>query len=142
MKRFPVLLSTAFAALILMTSCDDYAEGPRVSLRSKTSRIVNNWVTEFALVDGEDKTFRYDSTTFAMNEDGTFEFTTMENGDSIVQEGLWDLIEEETRIRLLYTDPVVFPDRTHWEIIRLRDKEFWVREDQDSTVYEFRFMPK
>lgn len=142
MKRLPILLVTVFTLAALTTACDDYAEGPSMSFRSKSSRVVNTWVVEYALVNGEDRTYRYDSTTMDILEDGTFEFTSFVDGDSLVQEGLWDLIEDDTQIRLLYTDPAIFPDRAFWEIIRLKEKELWVKEDQDSVVYELRLMPK
>lgn len=141
MKRTLSLGAATLAITFFLAGCNQYADGPALSFKSPFSRVVNKWKVEYAVIDGEDKTFRYDSASFEFLEDGSIEFVNVDGGDSLIQEGLWDLVEDDSQVRIIYTDPAIFPDLAYWDINRLKEKEMWVTEDQDTAIYEFRLIP-
>jgi len=62
MKKLSGILLFALILALVLPSCGKYEEGPSISLRSKTSRIVNEWVVEKYYENGVDVTLAY--TTF------------------------------------------------------------------------------
>lgn len=129
-----LLLGTFF--LGVLTACK-YEEGPAISFRTKTERVVNTWEVKEANENGVNTTEDYmeNQTQLAFDYDNTFKiYTVDDSGDVWVQEGLWDLIEDKTQIRLIYTDPPINPDRSTWDILQLREKAMTIQEDMDGDV--------
>ena len=142
MKKVTFALSAAFLLAVVLSSCKKYEEGPALSFRTKDARVVNDWDVKYALEDGKDKTFLYKDFTINFTEDGRFVATNIASDSSTVeQSGFWDLVDNKEDIRLIYTDPPIPDDRITYDILKLKDDEFWIREITDSSTWEWRFIP-
>ena len=141
MKRFVSPLAFALFLVLTQTGCDNYAEGPSMSLRTRESRVINKWKAEYVVENGKDRTYNYDSISWEYLDDGNIEFSTILMDSTYIQEGLWDIVDDGATLRVLYTDPAIWPDRTYFEIIRLKEKELWLKDDRDSVVIEYRLIP-
>jgi hypothetical protein len=102
MKKLLVLsLLFAFVA-VGFTSCK-YEEGPGISLRSKTARLVGDWKLVAAYDIGVEVTDNYtqggaEDYIFNIMEDNTFKLTT--NGVELT--GQWKFNEEKTEVIFSY----------------------------------------
>lgn len=141
MKRSVFFLTLIILGLFLIPGCDDYPEGPDFSFRSQEGRIINKWKPEYVVRNGDDISFQHDSTTWEFFSDNTLEISNTFMDSLYIQECLWDVIDDGATIRILYTDPPAWPDRSFMEIIRLKDKNLWLKDDMDSLVYEYRLIP-
>jgi len=142
MKQLSIALFAAFSLALVLGSCKKYEEGPALSFRSRYNRVVNNWEVKYAFLGNDDYTYVYRNWTIDLTEDGRFVISDLDDRDSTVtQTGFWSLANDDEDLRLIYTDPPVDPDRDEFEILKLRDDEFWFRQSTDSTVWTWRLIP-
>jgi hypothetical protein len=142
MKKSLAILLFACAAVAVLPSCNTYEDGPGLSFRSKYSRVVNNWKTKTVMRGLVDVTAWYEDYQIDMREDGRMTLTNRDALDSLYTiDGFWDLVNDNKDLRLLYANPPVNPDRVTYQILRLKEDELWIQEDQDSVVWEYRFVP-
>jgi hypothetical protein len=141
MKRFVIPSSLVLFIALSVSGCQGYPEGPEISFRSKISRVINKWKAEYVTENGKDRTYNYDSLYWEFLDDGNIEVSTILADSTLFQEGLWDLIDEGKTLRVLYTDPAIWPDRTYFEVLRLKETEMWLKDDRDSIVIEYRLIP-
>lgn len=137
-RHFLLLLAVmAFAA------CKKYPDGPGLSFRSKAERFVNTWKVKQVSRNAKDLTPDYENVVFTTKIDGSFDWTDKDSlGVEYTISGLWDFINEERKIRLLYTNPPVNPDRKEFEILMLKEKELWLRyRESDTVAYDWKFQP-
>lgn len=127
------MLMLAFSGSIVLSSCSKYEDGPAFSLRSKEERISNTWRVDKAMENGSDVTSSFDQYELQMLRDGaatlaalyslgdlTFEFETT---------GTWTFENSSEDLRLDFENDAA--DRTY-EIMRLKEKELWLREKGGS----------
>lgn len=127
------MLSLAILGSIGLSSCSKYEDGPMVSLRSKKERIANTWKVEKAMDKGSDVTSSFEQYKLEMLSDGaaslaalytlgdlTFEFET---------NGTWSLQNSNEDLQLDFENNAA--DKTY-EILRLKEKELWLREKGGS----------
>lgn len=135
--------------LLAIAGCQPYDDGPKISFKSKTDRVVNNWMVENVYVKDEilditgDITEDYETYNIEFFPGGYFEARVTDDLDSVhIQEGLWDLVENDEQLRLLFTEPAITPDRDFLTILRLKQDEMWfTRVDGDTTLLEYRMLP-
>ena len=136
--RKPHLLGACTLALAMMlpTGCKKYEDGPLMSLRSKKGRIANTWLAESVLKNGVDSTmyFAAAGSELVMEKDGSVTATIYRtNGvqsDTTNSEGRWELHEKNEVFALILTDLKTSEvDTNWWYITRLKEKEFWLRDD-------------
>lgn len=140
-KVFLFSLLAAFS-ITGITSCQPYEDGPSISFRSKEERVVNSWKVQYAFEDEKDISKRYEDLEFHLDYDGLLEIHMALDSDSVaIQKGFWEFYDEEQNIRFDYTVPAVYPDRDHYKILRLTEKEFWVWDMEDTLGLEIRFEP-
>ncbi len=133
MKATTLMLSLAIFGSIGLSSCSKYEDGPMISLRSKKERIANTWKVEKAMDKGSDVTGSFDQYKLEMLSDGkaslaalyslgdlTFEFETI---------GTWSLENSSEDLKLDFENNAA--DQTY-EILRLKEKELWLREKGGS----------
>lgn len=95
MKKLMVVV--LFVAIGLgMNSCKKYDEGPMLSFRSKTARLVNVWVVSKVVSSDVDVTDQYKDEVRTFNEDGTY--TLEEN--STTENATWAFDEKKEAIIL------------------------------------------
>ncbi len=133
MRTTTLMLSLAILGSIGLSSCSKYEDGPMVSLRSKKERIANTWKVEKAMDKGSDVTASFEQYKLEMLSDGaaslaalytlgdlTFEFET---------KGTWSLQNSNEDLELDFENNAA--DKTY-EILRLKEKELWLREKGGS----------
>ncbi|MEM0998540.1 MAG: hypothetical protein AAGN35_15890 [Bacteroidota bacterium] len=142
MNRVYTAFFSAVILLGMLTGCRKYEEGPGFSLASKDARATNIWQAENVFQDGIDYTVYFTDWSIDMREDGRIVITDKDEMDSTTtQEGFWDLVDDNERLRLLFSVPRVDPDRKFFTITRLTRTEFWFKEFTDSTTWEYRLIP-
>ncbi len=149
MPRPVSILSLCFVICLIFSGCDPYPDGPNVSFKSRLSRVVNIWEIEFVYDRQTQKDVTEDFVNYVavIRADGIYEGRTYNAllDTTYVQEGLWDLVNDDMEIRVLFTEPLINPDREFWKILKLKDQEIWFERDQvingDTTLLEVRMIP-
>ena len=130
--------------VLLFTACNKYEEGPAVSLRTKVGRVSNNWQVSSAYQNGVDKTSDFNA-AFAgylldIRKDNTYtlQYSPFSVG-TVTDNGHWKFNDEKTHI--IFTDSD--GDVSDYTIIRLKEKELWVRfHDDNNSEWEVHLVPK
>lgn len=131
MKTKTILLSLfALISLITFDSCKKYPDGPMLSLRTKTERVSNIWKVEKCTKNGADITASKADRTYEFRKDGTFIYTS----GSKTEQGTWAFVNKKEQLDVKTSDPF------KWDILRLKEKEMWVREN-DGDVFEYHLVP-
>lgn len=142
-----VYLFLVLLVCLLIQSCkQDFPEGPSLSLRSAEARVVGNKLIESYVVDGIDSTFMFDSllanTTFATKG---FDWGDQVRGYSITctlcYSGIWGLTEDGKQIGIYFPASLVdrFGQNGLYDILRLTEKELWVRLVDPARQIEIKF---
>lgn len=141
MKKTSTGILTLVMLLSVMVGCKKYEDGPTISFRSKTQRVINTWKAKYVFMDEVDATAAFNNWVLDLTEDGRMTSTDSVLDTIAVQEGFWELVNDKEEIRFIYTDPPVNPDRKFCEILRLKEDELWFREVTDTITWEFRLEP-
>ncbi len=125
-----------FSVLIagLLTSCK-YEEGPILSLQSRVKRVAGDWDVAYSTnSNGDENTDTYEDLKFSFREDYTAKAEVMTSFGSVDFLGTWDFGQDDTRFKLedleLPVGLVGFDEE--FDIIRLTQDEFWLRDPQDT----------
>ncbi len=134
------ILSVCFA------SCNKYDEGPAFSLRTKKSRVTNNWVIDLAQRNGTDATAQT-RISVSIKDDGSVTYKDTVNtltGDSIiVAKGLWEFDQKGENLLLVFSESEGgVTDAKVWYILRLTGNELWVNQDTGEDLFRYQFAPK
>lgn len=140
-----VIFSVAFV------SCKKYPEGPSFSLRSKKERLANSWKIQKYYFNGGDSTTFAKSHVFNgyilnINKNGDYGFSYNLMIGSLTfpfnEAGAWTFTEDKKKVIFTKesgnTSAAVGSSAT-WEVLRLKEKEFWVKYTQDDDVTEVHF---
>ena len=103
-----------FVAVLSLSGCSKYDEGPAISLRSKKARVANIWIVESArdIVDDVDITADFTGDSFEWKKDGDY----LENG---TKEGTWDFDSKKEFIVITKLDN----STDELRIVKLKEKE-------------------
>lgn len=102
--------------MLFLSSCKKYPDGPLLSLRTRTHRLVGTWEVESYIVYGIDSTGYLKSSSFY----GTYQIEPEENGIGI------------------FVSPYGGEDVT-WESRRLKEKELWLKTIYNGKEYFVKF---
>jgi hypothetical protein len=138
MKKLSVLLIFALAIAFILPSCK-YEEGPSVSFRSKTSRLVNQWKIDKVLINGYDVTTDYKETftdyVRDIQDNGDAVTTYTNSGDSTVTyTEQWEFNGDKTG--------VVFTYNGAFDILMLKNDELWLKQTLGMSISEFHYSTK
>lgn len=136
MKKLVRISFALFAMGILAASCNKYPEGPALSIRTATHRVVNTWKPELVTVNNTDVTGSYSSVSYTetYDKDGNYSYNTSVGGGS----GKWSFESNKTAVR---RNGVSGQPTVDMEILRLKEKEFWFKFTDGGDVYEFHMIP-
>lgn len=142
MKNFSFMLALFLAALFLLNSCGKYEEGPAFSLSSKTSRVTGIWKYDKKFINGNQ--------TELDEFEKAVELDIMKDGKgkavyTIINIDLeWEFSSDKLnfKYRLIFSpeleallDDMGLSYLKNWqesEILRLTNKEFWLRDVQTN----------
>ncbi len=140
MKQLAIL----FIAVLCLTSCSKYEEGPVISFRGKTERLVNSWGYLLVLRNGNNITFgnvdgtiNYAASSIGFEDGGRF--TSINYNDSLfVQEdGNWTFESKKEAVLLDYDNG----NQRVLSIIKLKEKEVWLEETFDDNIIQYQLFP-
>ncbi len=129
--------------LFILVGCGKYEDGPGLSLRTKKQRVCNEWQVSSAMQNGVDKTSDFNA-AFAgylldIRKDDTYSLSYSPFSLAQVNEsGQWQFVSEKMEIRFTNTDG----ESEQYQILRLKEKEFWVRFQDDGNDWEVHLVPK
>ena len=133
--------------ILLFSSCR-YKEGPVISLRSKCERITGIYEVEHLFIDGADSTTEvtgqsyYGKVSFLYDCDNT-DISSL-SGAGI--HGSWKLTDDKDKLGIslfpsnfIPVGPYGFHAYIEWEILRLTNKEMWLKVFYSNKMYELHF---
>lgn len=131
------LLIILFTTLMIPTfqGCKKYEDGPALSLRSRTARVVNTWSVESYTVNG----VNYTSLLADYNETYTKSGTYSYQYGTITGGGTWAFQNKDKEIRL--TGSGNQSSQTLF-ILKLENKTFWYYYMDGSDKYELHLIEK
>lgn len=147
MKKLNVILLTVVASVLMLTSCSPYEEGPAISLRSRTERLCNEWRLTRLYINGTEQTLSsFDQqTTLEFKDNGTvnYSYAIMDSTAIVITgSGTWEFNDDQTEVitKITYTIGGTVTDT--FKILRLKEEELWLENNQDGDVEETHYEPK
>lgn len=113
-------------ALVLLTSCKKYEEGPGFSLRSKKERVANLWTIVYAYdyKDSINITADYADETWDFTKGG--DFVEKDNG-SIDKTGTWEFVSDKEKVVVKFQ-----LDTLTYDILKLKENELWLKDAEEE----------
>lgn len=137
-----LLFSMFILSTLLLTSCKKYEDGPRISLRSKTKRVVNIWRIKSEYKNEVSETLSAQDLEYRLsfNKEGlvTISWTNAPFSGS----GTWNFSDNKNILRVIISVPTSSPDTVNYTILKLKEKELWLKEtESNGDVYEYHYVP-
>jgi hypothetical protein len=138
MKRVLLVLLIAMIAIPTFQSCKKYENGPTISLRSKKSRVANDWAISSYQEGGIDKTTERINDDMTLTKSGEATYHQNNSGLIYTMVGTWEFDESKERIKILasYTrddgagNNIIVSVVEDMKVTKLKEKEMW----WDGTV--------
>jgi hypothetical protein len=147
MKKLNVILLTVVASVLMLTSCSPYEEGPAISLRSRTERLCNEWRLTRLYINGTEQTLSsFDQqTTLEFKDNGTinYSYAVMDSTAIVITgSGTWEFNDDETEVFTTITYTLGGTEKDTFKILRLKEEELWLENNEDGDVVETHYEPK
>jgi len=147
MKKLNVFLLTVLASILMLTSCSPYEEGPAISLRSRTERLCNEWRLTRLYINGTEQTLSsFDQqTTLEFKDNGTvnYSYAVMDSTAIVITgSGTWEFNDDQTEVFTTITYTLGGTEKDTFKILRLKEEELWLENNQDGDVVETHYEPK
>ena len=147
MKKLNVILLTVVASVLMLTSCSPYEEGPAISLRSRTERLDNEWRLTRLYINGTEQTLSsFDQqTTLEFEDNGTvnYSYAVMDSTAIVITgSGTWEFNDDQTEVFTTITYTLGGTEKDTFKILRLKEEELWLENNQDGDVVETHYEPK
>jgi len=136
---------------IAFVSCKKYPDGPSFSLRSKKERISNTWNIEQYKFNGADSTsfaknHLFNNYKLIINKNGEYSFNYVLSLGTIKfdfnETGTWTFSGDKKNViftKATGNTTAAAGSIATWEILKLKEKEFWAKYIQDGDVTEVHF---
>ena len=136
MKNLLKLTSALVLFSILFAACKKYPEGPALTVRTATHRVVNTWKAENVTMNSTDVTSAYANANYTetYDKDGNYSYNTSLGGGS----GKWAFQNNKKEIKRNGVSGQSSVDMT---ILKLKEKEFWFKFTDNGDNYEFHMIP-
>ena len=122
-----LMLAAAVVIMLNFNSCGKYEDGPKFSLKSKTSRLVGEW--EVIKIDNDK--FTDESLYLEFEKDGDFSLTYEYDYDGTTErytyDGDWEWDSKKEVIEMKFDDNDL--DKLDFEVKRLSKDELWFESD-------------
>ena len=130
-------------ALVLLGSCNKYADGPSFSLLSRKARITNEWILEKQTLNNSEQPITTEI-KLTIEKDGTFSESTVNNAlgqlQSTHRHGTWLFLEGQGQISL--TESTEGSLAVNYEIRELKNKRLKLRRTINNNIYEWLYISK
>jgi hypothetical protein len=111
-------------------SCKKYADGPLISLNSKTERVANTWKVDNYKINGNDYTSLVSGYTETYTKDGNYYYTF----GSLSGTGTWAFQNNNEEVRITGID---HQSSETLYIQKLEEKQFWYYYMDGNDKKEF-----
>lgn len=130
-------------ALVLLGSCNKYADGPSFSLLSRKARITNEWILEKQTLNNSEQPITSEI-KLTIEKDGTFSESTVNNAlgqlQSTHRHGTWLFLEGQGQFSL--TESTEGSLAVNYEIRELKNKRLKLRRTINNNIYEWLYISK
>lgn len=135
MKKYLILLIVGISAA-LVPSCKKYEDGPRLSFKSKKSRVANEWKYEqVTSSNGANLTSSYANNFVEFKKDGSY-IMTYSYGSAT---GTWQFASDKEDIVLTESGS---GDSETLHILRLKEKELWFTISDSYGTMQYHLVPR
>ncbi len=118
------------SAIITVTGCKKYPDGPLLSLHSRTERVANTWKVDNYKVNGNDYTSLVSGYTETYSKDGNYSYTW----GSVSGTGSWKFQNSDKEIALT---GISNQSSYTLVILKLEEDQFWYYYMDGSDKKEF-----
>ncbi len=133
------IVTIAFIAVTVISSCTKYPDGPKFSLLTKKARITNNWKIEAVSFNGSDITSSYkfivgDNYVLSITKDGKYSST-----GNVSDDGTWKFGEDKDDA--YFTSSKAGSSEQAYRILRLESKSMWFKHTEsngDVTIIKYK----
>ena len=129
-------LTAVIAVTVILSSCGKYEDGPKMSLASKKSRIVNSWKLDKVIWNGIDQPISGWTFVYDIKKDGSFTSSSTYAVVSFSGTGTWEFSGDKESLITTYTGSTP----TTVKITRLKTKELWTKETIGTDVQEHHYV--
>lgn len=130
-------LKLGFAAIIavsaILSSCGKYEDGPKISLASKKSRLVNTWKLVQETENGVVLNLSGYSVVTDIKKDGSYTTTYTYGIFSGTDVGTWQFSSDKESLIMTSNGSSTASTAT---ILRLKSKELWTKQVNGTDTYE------
>ncbi len=142
--RTTYLLSLLSIFLFISLESCKYEEGPAISLRTKKSRVVNDWflyeiiTTEASTGKKEVETISYKEDEYVMHsysKNGDYTTTDKYGGKTYTKSYRWEFTDKKKKLKHIYQNG----ETESAEILKLKNDEMWLKVIDDYFEYELHF---
>lgn len=119
----------------MLQSCHKYAEGPLISLRSRTERVSNRWEVENYKINDHDYTSLVASYDETYSKSGAYSY----NWGVFNGEGTWKFQNDDKEIQLTGNDD---QSSRKMIILKLEEKSFWYYYMKGDDKHELHLVSK
>lgn len=133
MKKLLFIFVAIATTAIVFSSCSKYEEGPKISLLTKKARLTGDWTLKSVSENGTEISVPSGVTyKMTIKKDGSG-FTTI---NSISFSFKWEFANKKQDLRVKTDGDDVWVES---EIIKLKNKELWIKDTEDgvSTIMKF-----
>jgi hypothetical protein len=134
MRNYSRIMLLALVVALVLPACKKYPEGPAVSFRSKTARLVNQWKIEKVISDGQDVTVNYTTAMpnfiaeFKENGDMVLSYTSP-GGGTTTWTDQWEFNKDKTGVNITEAGVTVLST-----ILMLKNDELWLKKTITNTL--------
>lgn len=141
MKKIKSITVLIMLSGLLAFGCEDYPDGPAISLIPKADRVGNDWKVAEALDNGTNVTADYTRYELDLTEDGaatlTAQYTLLGMEYDFVSNGVWIFMSDEEKISFDFDNNLA---DGIYEILKLESSDMWLK--QDGGTLELHFIPR
>jgi hypothetical protein len=129
-SKFSMYALFLFCIAFTFSGCENYPDGPFISLLSKVERVSNNWKIAQAIDDSTDVTSNYNQYELNLSKDGTAKLTAkyvfLGVNLDFTTNGTWTFVSDSKKIAFNYENDSA--DGVY-QILKLEEDEMWIKED-------------
>lgn len=143
MRKYTLIIALAsFCALLTISSCKKYEEGPYLSFKSREDRISNTWGIDRIYKNDEELTVtQQEGWKWTFSKNGTISRRFFFMGIHYIANGTWSLESDDEEIHITLTSPL-YDEDSIWVITKLMEDKLWVKYSDNGDNYELRLTPR